>query len=55
MGGDAIIGRVNARGRLTVNPGPAAVANAVEDALAPYGAVVRALPITPEAVWRWIG
>jgi 2-furoyl-CoA dehydrogenase large subunit len=35
-------------------PGPAAVANAVEDALAPHGAVVRALPITPEAVWRWI-
>jgi 2-furoyl-CoA dehydrogenase large subunit len=35
-------------------PGPAAVANAVEDALAPYGAVVRALPITPDAVWRWV-
>jgi 2-furoyl-CoA dehydrogenase large subunit len=35
-------------------PGPAAVANAVEDALAPYGTVVRALPITPEAVWRWL-
>ncbi|HEX9822559.1 MAG TPA: xanthine dehydrogenase family protein molybdopterin-binding subunit [Methylomirabilota bacterium] len=35
-------------------PGPAAVANAVEDALAPYGAVVRALPITPETVWRWL-
>jgi len=35
-------------------PGPAAVANAVEDALAPYGAVVRALPVTPEAVWRFI-
>jgi 2-furoyl-CoA dehydrogenase large subunit len=36
-------------------PGPAAVASAVEDALAPYGAVVRGLPITPEAVWRWLG
>ncbi len=35
-------------------PGPAAVANAVEDALAPFGAVVRELPLTPERVWRWI-
>jgi CO/xanthine dehydrogenase Mo-binding subunit len=35
-------------------PGPAAVANAVEDALAPFGAVVRSLPITPDAVWRWL-
>jgi 2-furoyl-CoA dehydrogenase large subunit len=35
-------------------PAPAAVANAVEDALAPYGIVVRALPITPEQVWRWL-
>jgi 2-furoyl-CoA dehydrogenase large subunit len=35
-------------------PGPAAVANAVEDALAPYGVTVRALPITPEQVWRWL-
>ena len=33
-------------------PGPAAVANAVEDALAPFGAVIRSLPITPERVWR---
>lgn len=33
-------------------PAPAAVANAVEDALAPYGVVVRALPLTPERVWR---
>ena len=31
-------------------PGPAAVANAVEDALAPFGAVIRSLPITPERV-----
>ena len=35
-------------------PGPAAVANAVEDALAPFGVTVRSLPITPERVWRWI-
>jgi CO/xanthine dehydrogenase Mo-binding subunit len=36
-------------------PGPAAVANAVEDALATLGVVVRSLPITPERVWRWLG
>jgi 2-furoyl-CoA dehydrogenase large subunit len=35
-------------------PGPAAVANAVEDALAPFGTVIRSLPITPERVWRWM-
>ncbi len=35
-------------------PGPAAVANAVDDALAHLGVVVRSLPITPEAVWRWL-
>ena len=35
-------------------PGPAAVANAVEDALAPYGVTIRALPITPERVWEWL-
>jgi 2-furoyl-CoA dehydrogenase large subunit len=35
-------------------PGPAAVANAVEDALAPFAVVVRSLPITPERVWRWM-
>jgi 2-furoyl-CoA dehydrogenase large subunit len=35
-------------------PAPAAVADAVEDALAPHGVTVRALPITPETVWRWI-
>jgi carbon-monoxide dehydrogenase large subunit len=33
-------------------PGPAAVANAVEDALAPFGVVIRSLPITPERIWR---
>ena len=35
-------------------PGPACVANAVEDALAPHGVVIRGLPITPERVWRWL-
>jgi 2-furoyl-CoA dehydrogenase large subunit len=35
-------------------PGPAAVASAVEDALAPLGVVIRSLPITPERVWRWL-
>ena len=35
-------------------PGPAAVANAVEDALAHLGVVVRSLPITPEQVWHWL-
>ncbi len=33
--------------------GPAAVAKAVEDALAHLGVVVRSLPIIPEQVWRW--
>ncbi|MBI2216475.1 MAG: molybdopterin-dependent oxidoreductase [Candidatus Rokubacteria bacterium] len=33
-------------------PGPAAVANAVEDALAAF--VIRSLPITPERVWSWL-
>jgi 2-furoyl-CoA dehydrogenase large subunit len=36
-------------------PAPAAVASAVEDALSPFGAVVRGLPVTPEAVWRFMG
>jgi CO/xanthine dehydrogenase Mo-binding subunit len=36
-------------------PGPACVANAVEDALAPWGVVIRGLPVTPERVWRWLG
>lgn len=31
---------------------PACVANAVEDALAPWGHRIRELPITPEVVWR---
>lgn len=33
-------------------PAPAAVANAVEDALAHLGATAGALPLTPERVWR---
>ena len=35
-------------------PAPAAVANAVEDALADFAVTVRSLPITPERVWRWL-
>src|SRR5258705_11418656 len=35
-------------------PGPAAVANAVEDALSAFGVTVRELPITPEPGWHWI-
>jgi 2-furoyl-CoA dehydrogenase large subunit len=35
-------------------PAPAAVASAVEDALADFDVIVRALPITPERVWRWL-
>jgi 2-furoyl-CoA dehydrogenase large subunit len=35
-------------------PGPAAVANAVEDALAPFGTTIRSLPVTPERVWQWM-
>ncbi len=36
-------------------PGPAAIANAVEDALRPYGAVVRRTPLSPPAVRALIG
>jgi len=37
-------------------PGPACVANAVEDALtfANIGCTIRSLPITPDRVWRWL-
>lgn len=35
-------------------PSPAAVANAVEDALAPFGVRVGDLPLTPERVYGWI-
>jgi 2-furoyl-CoA dehydrogenase large subunit len=35
-------------------PGPACVANAVEDALAHLGCTIRSLPITPDRVWRWL-
>jgi aerobic carbon-monoxide dehydrogenase large subunit len=37
----------------TIPPG-AAVANAICDALAPYGVEINRLPLTPEAVWRAI-
>ena len=33
---------------------PAAVANAINDALAPLGASVETLPITQDALWRVI-
>ncbi|HZD40523.1 MAG TPA: molybdopterin cofactor-binding domain-containing protein, partial [Terriglobales bacterium] len=33
-------------------PSPAALASAVEDALAPFGVKVSDLPLTPEVVWR---
>ena len=35
-------------------PSPAAIASAVEDALTPLGVKVRALPLTPEVVWRLV-
>jgi 2-furoyl-CoA dehydrogenase large subunit len=35
-------------------PSPAAIASAVEDALAPYGIRVRDLPLSPERVWQLI-
>jgi 2-furoyl-CoA dehydrogenase large subunit len=35
-------------------PGPACVANAVEDALAHLSCTIRSLPITPDRVWRWL-
>ncbi|HEV8519268.1 MAG TPA: xanthine dehydrogenase family protein molybdopterin-binding subunit, partial [Burkholderiales bacterium] len=33
---------------------PAAVANAINDALAPLGVSIEILPITPDALWRAI-
>ncbi len=33
-------------------PGPACIANAVEDAVAHLGVTIRSLPITPERLWR---
>ncbi|OFW00253.1 MAG: hypothetical protein A3I61_08815 [Acidobacteria bacterium RIFCSPLOWO2_02_FULL_68_18] len=35
-------------------PSPAAIASAVEDALAPFGVEVRELPLSPERVWELI-
>jgi CO/xanthine dehydrogenase Mo-binding subunit len=35
-------------------PAPAAIANAVEDALASFGVTVRSLPITPERIVSWL-
>jgi carbon-monoxide dehydrogenase large subunit len=36
-------------------PGPAAIANAVEDALAPRGRVVRRTPLSPAYVHSLLG
>jgi carbon-monoxide dehydrogenase large subunit len=36
-------------------PAPAAIASAVEDALAPFGVTIRSLPITPERIVSWLG
>jgi carbon-monoxide dehydrogenase large subunit len=35
-------------------PSPAAVVNAVEDALEPFGVRIRELPLRPERVFQWI-
>jgi carbon-monoxide dehydrogenase large subunit len=35
-------------------PSPAAIAGAVEDALAPLGVRVRELPLSPERVWKLV-
>ena len=35
-------------------PSPAAIAGAVEDALAPFGVRIRHLPLTPERVWQLV-
>jgi len=45
---------VKGTGEGSAVPGPAAIANAVADALAPLGVKVTALPLTPEKVWRLI-
>jgi carbon-monoxide dehydrogenase large subunit len=37
-----------------VIPAPAAIVNAVADALAPFGASITATPLTPERVWRLV-
>ena len=49
------IGGVKGLGESGMIATPAAVANAVADALAPFGAKVRRLPLAPEQVLRLIG
>jgi 2-furoyl-CoA dehydrogenase large subunit len=39
----------------SVVPAPAAIANAVADALRPLGVRVNELPITPARLWAWLG
>jgi carbon-monoxide dehydrogenase large subunit len=46
------VGGIKGMGESGVIATPAAVANAVADALAPLGVTIERLPLTPEAVWR---
>jgi aerobic carbon-monoxide dehydrogenase large subunit len=39
-------------GESGVIPSPPAIVAAIEDALAPFGATLRTIPVTPEMVWR---
>jgi carbon-monoxide dehydrogenase large subunit len=48
----ASIGGVKGMGESGMLAAPAAVINAVADALAPFGATFTQLPLTPERVWR---
>jgi carbon-monoxide dehydrogenase large subunit len=49
------VGGVKGLGESGMIAAPAAVVNAVADALAPFGAAVRRLPLSPEAVLRLLG
>jgi len=49
------IGGIKGLGESGMIAAPAAVANAVADALAPFGAEVRRLPLSPEQVLRLVG
>ena len=45
-------GRVQGRGRGGTIGAPAAIANAIADALAPLGVEISELPVTPERLFR---
>jgi CO/xanthine dehydrogenase FAD-binding subunit len=45
---------VGARGDAVESRHAVEIANAVEDALAPFGVTICELPITPERVWQWM-